>query len=494
MSITMAAKSGSAVGYFRVSTMSQAGEHHVSLETQEAGFRAYCSANGLTPIATFTDVQSGRRDDRTEYQAMLRYAQENGIGHVVVLFLDRFGRNPREILRRYWDLEERGINVESANEDLKEELLLLVRAGIAGAESRRTGERVKAASFKAAARGRHMSRPPYGYRRIKDEEGVRWEQEPEEAEAIRRAYRLSVDENKGYMAIAEELNRLGYRGKAAFGSRPFSPATLVFILKNPNLRGALVYGRTQKSGTHAEIVTVEGVFPAILSTEEWNQLQQRLAIRSDLGRGKAHISTFLLGGIARCGHCGGALVGTSRMRGGKREAEYYCRNHKSAKALCPYNNGHVAHRIEGAVLDFLGQYSDPAQVRELLASGDRRVEKRQNQELARASNRLQELETGMLNDLDRLDRGIITEAEYTKRAEVRRQEQATLQTRKVELEASIAVQRDREALIQAVPLKVRSFQEDFRGMNVGWQKAQLQLILKAAHIHRDGKIELEFRS
>ncbi|MFH1484576.1 MAG: hypothetical protein ABIH46_00750 [Chloroflexota bacterium] len=40
---------------------------------------------------------------------------------------------------------------------MKEELLLLVRAGIAGAESRRTSERVKAASFKAAAKGRHMS-------------------------------------------------------------------------------------------------------------------------------------------------------------------------------------------------------------------------------------------------------------------------------------------------------------------------------------------------
>ena len=207
MSTATAAKSPAAVGYLRVSTLNQAGERHVSLETQEASFRAYCTINGLTPIATFTDVQSGRRDDRIQYQAMLRYVVENDVGHVVVLFLDRFGRNPREILRRYWELEERGIAVESANEDLKEELLLLVRAGIAGAESRRTSERVKAASFKAATKGRHMSRPPFGYRQVKDGDAVRWEQEPQEAEAIRLAYRLSVEENKGYMAIANELNR-----------------------------------------------------------------------------------------------------------------------------------------------------------------------------------------------------------------------------------------------------------------------------------------------
>ncbi|MEK7777252.1 MAG: recombinase family protein, partial [Chloroflexota bacterium] len=69
MSTATAVKSPAAVGYFRVSTMNQAGERHVSLETQEASFRAYCTTNVLTPIATFTDVQSGHRDDRTQYQA-----------------------------------------------------------------------------------------------------------------------------------------------------------------------------------------------------------------------------------------------------------------------------------------------------------------------------------------------------------------------------------------------------------------------------------------
>ena len=108
MSTATAAKSSAAVGYSRVSSMNQAGERHVSLETQEASFRGYCTAKHLTPVANFTDIQGGRRDDRIQYQAMLRYVVEHDVGHVVVLFLDRFGRNPREILRRYWDLEEQG--------------------------------------------------------------------------------------------------------------------------------------------------------------------------------------------------------------------------------------------------------------------------------------------------------------------------------------------------------------------------------------------------
>ena len=493
MSTATAVKNSTAVGYLRVSTMNQAGERHVSLETQEASFLAYCTANGLTPVAIFTDVQSGRRDDRIQYQAMLRYVVEHNVGHVVVLFLDRFGRNPREILRRYWELEERGITVQSANEDLKEELLLLLRAGIAGAESRRTGERVKAASFKAAAKGRHMSRLPYGYRQVKEGDMVRWEQEPQEAEAIRRAYYLSVEENKGYKAIADELNRLGYRGKAAFGSKPFSTPTLIFILKNPNLRGALAYGQTQQAGPQAEVVTVENVFPAILSMEEWERLQERLAIRSEHRRGRAHISSFLLGGIARCGHCGGALVGTSRMRGEKRDAEYYCRQHKSARALCPYSNSHVAHRLEAAVLEFLGQYDDPDKVRELLQAQDAQADTRQEQELARATDRLKEMETAFLADLDRVDRGVMTEPEYLKRQEVRRTEQPSLEARKAELQEAVQEHRDREAQMKTVPVEVRSFLEDFQGMDVVKAKAILQTIVKAAHVWRDGRIEVEFR-
>ena len=57
MSTTTAVKSVAAVGYFRVSTTSQAGKHHVSLETQEASFRTYCTAKDLTLVATFTDIQ-----------------------------------------------------------------------------------------------------------------------------------------------------------------------------------------------------------------------------------------------------------------------------------------------------------------------------------------------------------------------------------------------------------------------------------------------------
>ena len=60
------------------------------------------------------------------------------------------------------------------------------------------------------------------------------------------------------------------------------------------------------------------------------------------------------------------------------------------------------------------------------------------------------------------------------------------------LESVIAAQRDMEAQAVAVPLLVRSFLEELSDLEVPRAKAILQGILKAAHIFKDGKIELEF--
>lgn len=304
-------------------------------------------------------------------------------------------------------------------------------------------------------------------------------------EAIRLAYRLSVEENYGYRRIANELNRLGYRGKADSGSKLFERQTVKVILINPSLKGVMVYGKGR------EQVVKSGIYPAILTGDEWDKLQQRLAIhREGPHRGKVNVSRYLLSGIAVCGYCGGKMVGIT----GDMRRYYVCANRRDrAKARCDNPNRHAAERLEAAVLDFLGQYDDPDKVRELLQTQDTQVDSRHEQELAKATARLRELETGMLNDLDRLDRGVITEAEFTKRAEVRRQEQGALQPRKSELEASVAAQRDREAQAKAVPVKVRSFLEDFQGMDVVKAKAILQTILKSAHVWLDGRVELEFR-
>jgi hypothetical protein len=50
-----------------------------------------------------------------------------------------------------------------------------------------------------------------------------------------------------------------------------------------------------------------------------------------------------------------------------------------------------------------------------------------------------------------------------------------------------------EYLIKRIPTAIKTFEEAFNSLEPRQQKAQLQTILKAAHIYKDGKIELEFR-
>ena len=90
---------------------------------------------------------------------MLGYVEEGGADVIVVQFLDRFGRNPREILQRFWQLQGHGVSVVATDEDLQEELLLLLRAGMAGAESRRTSERVRANMSRVVEKGVQAGRP-----------------------------------------------------------------------------------------------------------------------------------------------------------------------------------------------------------------------------------------------------------------------------------------------------------------------------------------------
>ena len=481
MTTATVVQTATAVGYFRVSSPRQAGERHVSLEVQQVAFTEYCRAHHLAPVTTFTDVASGRKDDRAQYRAMLAQVAEQGIGNVVVLYLDRFGRNPKEILRRYWELQERGTTVQSVNEDLAEELLLLVRAGMAGAESKRISERVKSALREAASRGKLVSKLPFGYIKVRDRDGEHVEQVPQEAAVVRLAYELATVRNLGYKAMVDELNRLGCRTKSG---ALFAAQSLKLILLNPAMAGHAVF-----KGQGDAIVT-ENAYPAILSAEEWDNLQQRLTIRREgQHRGRTDSSPYLLSGILRCGHCQGAMAGSDSGK----HRYYVCCGKKMAQALCAEAVSHRQEALEEAILDHLGQYSDPDIVRQLLEAQGQETDIRDEAELGRVTGRLAELEQAFLNDLDRVDRGIMTEPEYLKRQEVRREEQEGLQSRKVDLEAAITAQRDMEDQVDAVPIKIRSFIEDVNSMDVRQAKAILQGIIKAAHVFNDGRIELEFR-
>ncbi len=65
------------IGYFRVSTQRQ-GRSGLGLEAQRQAVRDYLGGNGWTVIAEFTEVESGKRDDRPELAKALAACRLHG--------------------------------------------------------------------------------------------------------------------------------------------------------------------------------------------------------------------------------------------------------------------------------------------------------------------------------------------------------------------------------------------------------------------------------
>ena len=87
-----------------------------------------------------------------------------------------------------------------------------------------------------------------------------------------RYTQMATARNMGYKGVADELNRLGYRTKSG---ALFAAQSLKLILLNPAMAGHAVF-----QGQGEEIIT-ENAYPAILTREEWDTLQQRLTIRRE---------------------------------------------------------------------------------------------------------------------------------------------------------------------------------------------------------------------
>ncbi|MCI0903536.1 MAG: recombinase family protein [Chloroflexi bacterium] len=481
-----------AVGYLRVSTPGQTGNNHSSLETQESRYKEYCQRNDLLPLCHFVDIVSGRRDDRKEYRRMVEYAIQGNTDVIVVQYLDRFGRNPREILQRYWELQDAGVSVVATDEDINEELILLIKAGIAGAESRRTSERVRANMSRAVEKGVHAARAPFGLRRIYHGKEVSWEKDPVEASAVKEMYRLSVEENRGYKAIADLLNEAGHHARSG---RPFSSFTIQRVLSNEAMMGDLTYGKKPKKGNpQQELVRVKAFFPAIFNETEWTTLQKRLEIRRESSRGRAHSSEYLLSGIARCGYCGGPMTGKAAASyKGRQYRNYWCSRATRSRALCEHYNGHSTTKLESAVLEYLSQFSDPEIVKQHIESADQAELTARETELKDIELALADLDSQFTQNLGFMRRGVLNEQEFVKANNLAREQVSALQTQKGSLAEWVDKQKERDQTTERVPGMVKTFIEDFQAMEPRVRKSHLQTILKSAHVRRNS-IELEFRT
>lgn len=137
-----------AVAYYRVSTTRQ-GESGLGLEAQRETVRRFAASRGMEIVGHFTEVESGKVNDRPQLSAAIATAKKNG-ATLLVSKLDRLSRSALYLLQ----LIDRA-EVEFICCDLPEcsRLTLSLFAVLAEHERTLISQRTKAALAAAKARG-----------------------------------------------------------------------------------------------------------------------------------------------------------------------------------------------------------------------------------------------------------------------------------------------------------------------------------------------------
>jgi DNA invertase Pin-like site-specific DNA recombinase len=141
------------IAYLRVSTARQ-GESGLGLDGQRAAVEAFARQHGGLIVASYVEVESGRKSNRPELAKALAAARK-AKATLLIAKLDRLARNVAFIA----NLMDAGVDFVACDQPFASRLTLHILAAVAEDEARRISERTKAALKVAKARGIKLGSP-----------------------------------------------------------------------------------------------------------------------------------------------------------------------------------------------------------------------------------------------------------------------------------------------------------------------------------------------
>ena len=204
------------IAYYRVSTVKQ-GQSGLGLEAQRASVADYLSTANGELINEYTEIQSGKKDDRPELDKALRKCRLTG-ATLLIAKLDRLSRNAAFLM----NLQNSAINFVACDMPEANTLTVGLMACLADYERELISTRTKDALKAAKARGVKLGNPRLSEVRCTDTTAARVarvekakERNAEVLEVIRE---IKIEAGElSLRAIANQLNSAGYttaRGKA----------------------------------------------------------------------------------------------------------------------------------------------------------------------------------------------------------------------------------------------------------------------------------------
>jgi site-specific DNA recombinase len=303
--------------YLRVSTDAQAERY--SLPVQRRLLTEHCKRQGWTyEIYEDAGLSGETIDARPAMQRLLQDALDRKFDVVLAVEMERFSRSRDAVDLALIKGVFRRADVKFGTPaqlfdpaDIEDDFVSGMLGLLASREKQKIVQRTSRGRYEAARSGRHVSRPPFGYRKV---DGKLVVHEPE-AQVVRLIYDL-LARGDSSRAIVRALNARGIPSPQRKGK--WARPTLFGILKNPAYGGTAYYGRRQtverrgkyrkitKERDKAQWIAIR--VPRIVPAEIVHQVQALLRRNALLSR-RHQKRFYLLKGLVRCRVCGRAMVG-----------------------------------------------------------------------------------------------------------------------------------------------------------------------------------------
>ena len=314
--------------YARVSSDRQ--DVDLSVSAQLRALKDYARANGYSVAREYVDeAESGRVADRPQFREMIEEGSKPKAPFEVILVwkFSRFTRKREHAVAFKSMLRRKGIRVVSITEHADDsptgKLMEAIIESVDEFYSENLAEDVVRGMREAASRGFFLgSKSPFGYKRVKVSDGVKerptLEIDPAAAPVVKELFQSSLQGN-GLMEICKALNDRGVTNR---GKRWYKGG-LHYLLNNEAYTGTAVWGRTSKGEKAQDPVRVEGAWPALVSREMFDAVQEAMRNRAPKVQRPARVgSRFLLSGLLKCGVCGRPYSGQGAKSG--QFAYYIC--------------------------------------------------------------------------------------------------------------------------------------------------------------------------
>ena len=402
--------------YTRVSTIEQSEEGY-SIDEQERLLRSWAEKNNYEVYKCYSDRGISGKDikNRPALKELLKDAEEKKFDMVISWKINRISRKLADVLKIVDILEKNDITFKSYSEPFETDtpagkMQFQMMALIGEFERGTIAQNVKMGMCAKAKAGEWCGGRVLGYDLVpmENKEGTkRGKTKLTINEIEARSVRLIFNEyvnGKGYKAITNQLNKLGYKTKKG---NDFSVGSIREILTNPVYIGKVRYNVRQnwsekrRRNINANPIITDGVHEPIIDEVLWDKVQA--IMESKKGKpSRIYDGEYPLTGILRCPKCGAGMVisrTTNKLADGtKKRIAYYCCGAWKNKGTSVCNSNTI--RVDKANEYVFNKISELLSNEKMVKSIVNNINKERHKKISPAKKELERID----KELEKIDR------------------------------------------------------------------------------------------